>query len=98
MLKNFPVALPLQPEQQAIVNAIESALVVRDSAVQRALRENELIQEYRTRLFTDVITGKLDARTVAANLPEPAEPGPEPADGAEAELEGALEEVADAGP
>ena len=39
----------------------------------------ELLQEYRTRLIADVVTGKLDVREAAAELPEEAD-GAEPTD------------------
>ena len=32
--------------------------------------EIELLREYRTRLIADVVTGKLDVREAAADLPE----------------------------
>ena len=35
-----------------------------------AQRQIELLREYRTRLIADVVTGKLDVREAAANLPE----------------------------
>jgi type I restriction enzyme S subunit len=51
-------------EQHAIVDRLEHELS-RDLAVTaRAQREVELIQEYRTRLISDVVTGKLDVRGV----------------------------------
>ena len=37
-------------------------------------REIELLREYRTRLVADVVTGKLDVREAAAQLPEEAAP------------------------
>ena len=33
-------------------------------------RQIELLQEYRTRLIADVVTGKLDVREAAAHLPD----------------------------
>ena len=36
-------------------------------------REISLLHEYRTRLIADVVTGKLDVREAAANLPEETE-------------------------
>ena len=33
-------------------------------------RPIELLHEYRTRLIADVVTGKLDTRTVETNLPD----------------------------
>ena len=41
-----------------------------DTAITRANREIELLNEYRTRLIADVVTGKLDVRDAAAALPE----------------------------
>ena len=35
----------------------------------RVRRQIDLIQEYRTRLIADVVTGKLDVRAAAARLP-----------------------------
>ena len=45
--------------------------------------EIALVQEFRTRLIADVVTGKLDVREAAASLPEVTEPEPidEPTDG-----------------
>ena len=43
-----------------------------DNAIARARRQIELVQEYRTRLIADVVTGKLDVREAAAQLPEEA--------------------------
>ena len=37
-----------------------------DSAFARARRQIDLVQEYRTRLIADVVTGKLDVRAAAA--------------------------------
>ena len=39
-------------------------------AIVRARRQIELVQEYRTRLIADVVTGKLDVREAAAQLPD----------------------------
>ena len=41
----------------------------------------ELLQEYRTRLIADVVTGKLDVREAAARLPDE----PDDEDGTEAD-------------
>ncbi|MWR20637.1 hypothetical protein GN074_08960 [Helicobacter pylori] len=46
-----------------------------DTAIAAARREIKLLREYRTRLIADVVTGKVDVREVAAQLPEePKEP------------------------
>jgi type I restriction enzyme S subunit len=40
------------------------------TAIDRAQREISLLCEYRTRLIADVVTGKLDVRAAAADLPD----------------------------
>ena len=48
------------------------------TAITRTEREIALMQEYRTRLTADIVTGKLDVREAAAKLPEvAAEPNAE---------------------
>ena len=69
-VKNFHVALSPLDEQQAILNHIASETTIVDTAIQRAYREIELIREYRTRLISDVVTGKLDVRGVELPGPE----------------------------
>ena len=54
------------------------ALAKLNGGNERANREIGLLQEYRTRLIADVVTGKLDVRAAAAALPEAPEIG-EPA-------------------
>ena len=66
------VALPPVVEQQNIVDFIGKANAPLHAAIARLAREIELLREYRTRLASDLVTGKLDAREVAARLPEEA--------------------------
>jgi len=42
------------------------------TGITRFERELDLLCEYRTRLVSDVVTGKLDVREAAARLPEEA--------------------------
>ena len=69
-LRKFPVFLPALEEQVAILNVISEETNALDNAIGRSKREIDLIQEYRTRLIADVVTGKLDVREAAAELPE----------------------------
>ena len=62
------LAIPPRHEQRAIVDHIDKATQTANSAIARARRQNELIEEYRTRLIADVVTGKLDVREAAAGL------------------------------
>ena len=71
------VWIPLPPlsEQADIVSHLEVETTHMDAARDRAQREIELLREYRTRLMADVVTGKLDVRAAAADLPEGDETG-----------------------
>jgi len=64
------VPVPPVDEQRAIVNFYNDATEDTDRIIDRARREISLLQEYRTRLIADVVTGKLDVREAAAKLPE----------------------------
>ena len=76
ILKGMPVVLPPIREQRRLLQHIAQHNRESDIAIARARRQIELIEEYRRRLIADVVTGKLDVRKAAAELPD----GPE-ADG-----------------
>ena len=61
-LGEFPMCLPSIREQQAIVEHVTKESSTRDAAIERAHRQIELMEEYRTRLIADVVTGKIDVR------------------------------------
>ncbi len=61
---NIRFSYPSRKEQEAIVSFIQRISKSIDTAITRAQREIDLIQEYRTRLIADVVTGKLDVRDV----------------------------------
>ena len=73
MLQNFPVALPPPSEQRAIVEYLDKTTADVDTAIARARRQIQLVQEYRTKLIADVVTGKLDVRQAADQLPDEAD-------------------------
>ena len=82
MLQNFPVAIPSQSQQRAIIEYVDEVTADIDAAIARARRQIELLQEYRTRLIADVVTGKLDVREAASQLPDEGdEEGPIDRDG-----------------
>ncbi len=58
--------LPPLPEQAVIVEHLDKATAEIAAAITRARRQIELLQEYRTRLIADVVTGKLDVRKAPA--------------------------------
>ncbi|HHY39552.1 MAG TPA: hypothetical protein GX507_11615 [Clostridia bacterium] len=67
---NHCLPLPPLPEQTAIVEYLDAQTAKIDAAISATRREIELLREYRTRLIADVVTGKVDVREVAAQLPE----------------------------
>ena len=72
-VKNYPILLPPPSEQTSIVKHIDKANATIDDAISRTRRQVKLVEEYRTRLIADVVTGKLDVRDAAAQLPDEAE-------------------------
>jgi type I restriction enzyme S subunit len=58
--------LPVPPgyEQLQIVNYLKNEFAILDKTINKAEKEIELIQEYCTRLISDVVTGKIDVRNI----------------------------------
>ena len=77
-IRNFKVIAPPFPEQAVIVDYLGKATADIDYAIARSRRQIELIEEYRTRLIADVVTGKLDVREAAAQLPDQADQDEDP--------------------
>jgi len=69
-IRGFTVMLPTLEEQKAIVDHISTETVTINTSIDRTEREISLMQEYRTRLTADIVTGKLDVREAAAKLPD----------------------------
>ena len=69
-IQSVRIPLPPLPEQTAIVEHLDKATTGIDATIRRARRQSELVEEYRTRLIADVVTGKLDVREAAARLPD----------------------------
>lgn len=77
-LKRFKIAVPPRIEQEALLKTIQAETATLTTAIARYEREITLLREYRARLTADVVTGKLDVRAAAAQLPEEAEDEPLP--------------------
>ncbi|MGH9754685.1 MAG: hypothetical protein ACREA2_18055 [Blastocatellia bacterium] len=60
---------PTKSEQKAIIAQVRASTAKLELSVLRAQREIELVRGYRTRLIADVVTGKLDVREAARQLP-----------------------------
>lgn len=81
------VALPPLDEQQGVQDFIRSESAQLELILNRVRQEMQLIQEYRTRLISDVVTGKLDVRGVELPALE---------DLVDSGVENALEDIVDA--
>ncbi len=63
------VALPTRLEQDTILIRLGEQLSGVNAIITRTEREITLLREYKTRLTADVVTGKLDVREAARDLP-----------------------------
>lgn len=90
--ENFgTIHLPFPPleEQRRVTVAIDRQRAGTMPVRSRVLREVGLLQEFRTRLVADVVTGQVDVRAIAATLPD----APEPVDTQMSEPDVDLEEA-----
>ena len=71
--KQMPSLRPPPYEQIAIVAYLDKATSDIDTAISRTRCQIELLQEYRTRLIADVVTGKINVREATAGLPDEAD-------------------------
>ena len=58
-LGNLPMCLPSSDEQLSILEHITAQCRAQDNAIERTRRQIDLMNEYRTRLIADVVTGQL---------------------------------------
>jgi type I restriction enzyme S subunit len=65
-----PLPLPPVEDQERLARRISSSVADIDKAVVAVEAEIALLKEYRMRLISDVVTGKLDVRAEAASLPD----------------------------
>ena len=64
------IALPPKEEQETILRALQGQTEGLRDSITRSRRQIDLMNEYRTRLIADVVTGQLDVREAAAQLQE----------------------------
>jgi len=74
-IKSLLLPIPPRAEQDKIVDRLDSDLQSLNGKVTVTTRQLHLLREYRTRLISDVVTGKLDVREVARNLSEDPDAG-----------------------
>ena len=64
--KTLPIVVPpTLEEQEALTGFLDRQTATVDEATTLACREIDLLREYRTRLISDVVTGRVDIRCVA---------------------------------
>lgn len=69
-LYQISVSVPPLDVQRRVVEQIERDGAEFDSHVKRSQEEISLLQEFRTCLVADVVTGQVDVRAIAATLPD----------------------------
>ncbi len=69
-MKEISFFFPPPTERATIVQFVTDATAEIAAAISRLESEIKLLREYRTRLVADVVTGKLDVREAAHNLPD----------------------------
>ena len=69
IVSGLPVAVPPLSEQGAILERLTKGTDRLDAAISSAQSQVHLMNEYRTRLIADVVTGQLDVRGTATQLP-----------------------------
>lgn len=67
-MKDIPFIVPSEEEQTLIIDYIKRTSKDIEVAITRFLNEIKLLQEYRTRLISDVVTGKVYVRDI--EIPE----------------------------
>ena len=67
--KRLASFVPPSHEQTAIARYLDTTTTAIDRSIELTRRQIALAEEYRTRLISDVVTGKLDVREAAAELP-----------------------------
>lgn len=77
-LGNLSVPVPPFDEQKSISEFLETELAQIDLAISHAQKEIDLIKEYRQRLISDAVTGKIDVRDWKPATKEYVEPELEP--------------------
>jgi type I restriction enzyme S subunit len=64
-LNQMFIGFPLIPEQESIVNYLDTETVKLDTLIKKAKRSIELAKEHRTALISAAVTGKIDVREAA---------------------------------
>ena len=69
IVSGLRIPLPPLAEQRDIVNFVDAVQSEIDKCIRHMQNQICVLGEYRTRTIADVVTGKLDVREAAAELP-----------------------------
>lgn len=94
-IRGFKISLPSLDEQRAMLDEIADESRQLNVTQSAAAREVSLLREYRTRLITDVVTGKLDVRERAEQLPYEVMESESPTDDSDVSDDESVEAIAD---
>lgn len=86
----IPLLLPSLATQASVVDRVRADSATLILGISKLSREIELLNEFRTRLVADVVTGQVDVRRIAAILPDATTPV-DSSDDAVTELDDLLE-------
>ena len=67
--RELPITMPPTSEQRAIIEYLDNTTAEINAAIDCSRHQINFMNEYRTRLIADVVTGQLDVRKAAAQLP-----------------------------
>lgn len=67
-MKEIPFIVPPTDEQATIVEHIKAAIPQYEAAIEKPLSGIRTLEECKTRLISDVVTGKIDVRGI--EIPE----------------------------
>lgn len=67
--RGIKIAIPPKAERDIIVSTLDKLVQDIDHAISKLKQEINLISEYRARVNSDVVTGRIDVREAAQNLP-----------------------------
>ena len=70
MLQNLPIVVPPPHAQQSLTRQLDRIDTEVNQATEIASGQINLIDEYRTRLIADVVTGQIDVRDAVVELPK----------------------------
>lgn len=69
-LMSVPLVVPPKAEQDRIMRVVRGETASLAAAISSVRKEQSVLRELRTRLIADVVTGNLDVRKAAEQLPE----------------------------